>query len=127
MPRCVKVLWLGSIAFGVAAAQAAHTCDDVPAFQAMGVTLQIAKATPVAATAAVPAFCRVEGVIDPRTGVEGKSYGIGFALALPDSWNGRFLFQGGGGLNGTVGNLLMTAAAGDTPGAGAWLRCGGHR
>ncbi|MCL6545848.1 MAG: hypothetical protein K6T61_11520, partial [Bryobacteraceae bacterium] len=51
---------------------------------------------------ALPAHCRVEGVINRRTGVGGKEYGINFALALPDSWNGRFLFQGGGGLNGTV-------------------------
>jgi feruloyl esterase len=46
--------------------------------------------------------CRVDGVIDERTGRDGKPYGIGFAVALPANWNGRFLFQGGGGLNGSV-------------------------
>ena len=46
--------------------------------------------------------CRVDGVIDPRKGHDGKPYGIGFAIALPAQWNGRFLFQGGGGLNGSV-------------------------
>ncbi|HYP04777.1 MAG TPA: tannase/feruloyl esterase family alpha/beta hydrolase [Bryobacteraceae bacterium] len=64
---------------------------------------------------ALPAFCRIDGVIDKRTGVEGKPYGIGFALALPDNWNGRFLFHGGGGLNGSVAFPLGTVAAGDTP------------
>jgi feruloyl esterase len=53
-------------------------------------------------------------VIDRRTGVPaGTSYGIGFALALPEAWNGRFLMQGGGGLNGSVGNPVGTSAAGD--------------
>ena len=49
---------------------------------------------------AIPSYCRADGLIDPRTGVDGKPYAIGFAIALPDNWNGRFLFQGGGGLNG---------------------------
>ena len=63
----------------------------------------------------LPAHCRVEGTIDRRAGAEGKPYGIGFAVALPDAWNGRFLFQGGGGLNGTVGLPLGAQAAGDSP------------
>ena len=63
----------------------------------------------------VPAFCHVEGVIDQRTGVDGKPYAIGFALALPDEWNGRFLFQGGGGLNGNVALPLGSQATGDMP------------
>src|SRR2546425_9542787 len=61
----------------------------------------------------LPPRCRVDGVIDQRTGAGGKTYGIGFALALPDNWNGRFLFQGGGGLNGSVQNPVGAQAAGD--------------
>ena len=45
----------------------------------------------------------------------GAMYGIGFALALPENWNGRFLFQGGGGLNGSVQAPLGASAAGDAP------------
>jgi feruloyl esterase len=48
-------------------------------------------------------------------GADGKSYGIGFALALPGDWNGRFLFQGGGGLNGNVGFPVGAQASGGTP------------
>ncbi len=59
-----------------------------------------------------PAHCRVEGVIDERTGRDGKPYGIGFAVALPANWNGRFLFQGGGGLNGSVQPPVGGAYAG---------------
>jgi feruloyl esterase len=50
----------------------------------------------------LPAYCKLSATLDRRTGADGRSYGIGFALALPVNWNGRLLFQGGGGLNGTV-------------------------
>ena len=63
----------------------------------------------------LPSYCRVEGVINQRTGFAGKRYGIRFALALPDDWNGRFLLQGGGGLNGSVPPPLGAVAAGDQP------------
>src|SRR6188508_259552 len=66
-------------------------------------------------TMKLPAYCRVDGVLDRRTGADGKPYGIGFALALPGDWNGRFLFQGGGGLNGSVQMPLGAVAAGTTP------------
>ena len=63
----------------------------------------------------LPAHCRVEGTMDPHQGADGKDYAIGFALALPDEWNGRFLLQGGGGLNGNVGAPIGPVAAGDRP------------
>src|SRR5690349_24818109 len=75
--------------------------------------MRISPQFPGAVAVEVPAFCRVDGVIDQRTGADGKTYGIGFAVALPDNWNGRFLFQGGGGLNGNVANPVGTQAAGD--------------
>jgi len=61
----------------------------------------------------LPAYCRVDGTIDRRVGAGGATYGIGFALALPAEWNGRFLFQGGGGLNGSVQPPIGSSAAGD--------------
>ena len=50
--------------------------------------------------------CLVEGEIEPRTGVNGKHYGTRFQLRLPENWNGKFLFQGGGGMDGFVGEAL---------------------
>jgi len=104
-------------------------CAAMKTFKVPGIALEITKAdwiaagsTPPAgpggpppAAVKLPAFCRVDGVIDRRTGGDGKPYGIGFAVALPDDWNGRFLQQGGGGLNGSVGFPLGAAAAGTTP------------
>jgi len=67
------------------------------------------------ATDTLPAHCRVEGVINERTGADGKTYGIGFTIALPQQWAGRFLLMGGGGLNGSIREPLGPVAAGDTP------------
>jgi hypothetical protein len=51
----------------------------------------------------LPAHSVVDAKADERTGVDGKRYAIGFRLTLPDTWNGRFLFMGGGGNDGTIG------------------------
>lgn len=56
----------------------------------------------------LPAHCVVDGSTNARTGVDGKSYAIGYRLTLPDNWNGRFLFMGGGGNDGTIGPALGT-------------------
>lgn len=53
-------------------------------------------------TPPLPAHCLVRGVLSPRTGVDGVHYGMGFEMRLPADWNGRFLFQGGGGTDGMV-------------------------
>jgi feruloyl esterase len=61
-----------------------------------------------------PAHCRVDGLIGAHQGPDGKSYGIRFAVAMPPNWNGRLLYQGGGGLNGSVQPPIGMTAAGDT-------------
>lgn len=58
----------------------------------------------------LPEHCLVRGVIDRRTGFGGREFGIGFELRLPTAWNGRFLFQGGGGLDGVIGPAIGTMA-----------------
>jgi feruloyl esterase len=56
----------------------------------------------------LPAHCRVRATIDPRTGVGERTFGIGFELRLPLDWSGRFMFQGGGGLDGVIGAAVGT-------------------
>jgi hypothetical protein len=112
------------------AAHAQDTCTALKSVALTGIAVEITGSEKLAAgnsppqpgasspgyTGALPARCRVEGVIEKRKGVGGVDYGIKFALALPDDWNGRFLFQGGGGLNGNVQPPLGAGAAGGTPG-----------
>lgn len=63
----------------------------------------------------LPAYCRLDGMLDRRVGASGKPYGIGFALGLPADWNGRLLMQGGGGLNGHVAAPAGPVAAAQSP------------
>ena len=109
-----------------ASAQPTDSCTGLMKFKGPGV--EITKATLIAAgttepnpygpghSAPLPAYCRVEGVINRRIGVGGEEFGINFALAMPDHWNSDFLMQGGGGGNGVVLPPLGLVAAGDTPG-----------
>lgn len=107
-------------------AQQTNSCANLLNFKAPGV--EITKAAPIAAgstesipfappgqSLVLPAYCRVEGVINRRTGVGGEEFGINFALAMPERWNGDFLMQGGGGGNGIVYPPLGLTASGDTP------------
>jgi Tannase and feruloyl esterase len=86
---------------------------EVP--QAPPGTVEYMPPAPMTVGVAIPRHCRAEGEIDKRIGAGGKPYAIGFAIALPNRWNGRFLFQGGGGLNGTIRPPLGVVAAGATP------------
>jgi len=95
--------------FAAPLASAVQPCAGLTNFSLPGhrVVIRAAKDLPA------PDHCRVDGVLDERTGRDGKKYVIGFAVALPKDWNGRFLFQGGGGLNGSVQPPLGAAYAGD--------------
>jgi feruloyl esterase len=66
--------------------------------------------------APLPEHCRVRGVIERRTGVGGREFGTGFELRLPSDWNGRFLFQGGAGLDGQISPAIgRVANSGQAP------------
>jgi hypothetical protein len=53
---------------------------------------------------AMPRHCEIVGTMQERPGAGGQSYAIGFHLRLPTAWNGRLLFQGGGGSDGFLGD-----------------------
>ena len=101
--------------------QQPNSCADLSSFKAPGVEITKAAAVPAGSTTPIPyttppkslvlpAYCRVEGVINRRTGVGGEEFGIDFALAMPDAWNGDFMMQGGGGGNGVVLSRLARLA-----------------
>jgi hypothetical protein len=50
----------------------------------------------------VAAHCLVKGRMHERKGSDGRDYAIGFEMRLPQAWNGRFYYQGNGGLDGNV-------------------------
>ena len=123
------VLACAAAAYGQTSQAPPARCAILTQLQIPGVALEITKAEWHAAgmtpsqpgqmampPIALPAYCRLDGMIDHRIGLKGVSYGIGFALALPDEWNGRFLMQGGGGLNGQVSMPLGMVATGGSPG-----------
>ncbi len=58
----------------------------------------------------LPGHCMVTGSINPRVGADGKNYAIGFQLSLPDNWNGRFLYLGGGGNDGTLRDTSLSSS-----------------
>lgn len=48
------------------------------------------------------AYCKISGKVNERTGIDGKTYAIGFEMRLPVKWNGRFMYQANGGSDGSV-------------------------
>ena len=124
----MKLLISLAIASGaIGLAQSQSRCPDMAKFKAPGMKLEITRAEwvpagqmPAGRGAAangpmLPAHCRVDGMIDRRTGAGGATFGIGFAVALPENWNARYLQQGGGGLNGSVAAPVGNQATGGTP------------
>src|ERR1700683_1602849 len=112
----MRTYWLGFLMIPVAYAQTSNKCGDLTKFKIPGVPMVITKAAAIptssgpgssraetsATSPPIPSHCQADGMINERTGADGKTYGIGFSLALPDDWNNRFLFQGGGGYDRSV-------------------------
>jgi feruloyl esterase len=96
--------------FAALSPERAQACEAMKAIEAPGLVIDKAEAQQAStvtlpmmqATLPVPDHCLVRGRIDPRKGVGGQDYAIGFEVRLPADWNGRFLFQGGGGLDGRI-------------------------
>jgi len=54
----------------------------------------------------LPGHCEIKGILHERQGADGEPYAIRFHLRLPENWNGRMLFEGGGGTDGNLGAAL---------------------
>lgn len=84
---------------------------------------RIESAAPIAAGAvmqgdkAIPAHCLVKGRMHERKGSDGRDYAIGFEMRLPVEWNGRFYYQGNGGLDGSIQPALGALGGGPLTGA----------
>jgi feruloyl esterase len=89
--------------------QLPHTRIESAASVAAGAVMQGDKA--------VPAHCLVKGRMHERKGSDGRDYAIGFEMRLPVAWNGRFYYQGNGGLDGSVQAALGALGGGPLTGA----------
>lgn len=93
----------------VSSLQLPHTRIESAASVAAGAVMQGDKA--------VPAHCLVKGRMHERKGSDGRDYAIGFEMRLPVAWNGRFYYQGNGGLDGSVQPALGALGGGPLTGA----------
>ncbi|WP_395346046.1 tannase/feruloyl esterase family alpha/beta hydrolase [Variovorax sp. UC122_21] len=66
-------------------------CDLLAGKTIDGAVVQ--KAAVVAAADGVPAYCQVQALMSPK---------LNLALRLPEGWNGKLVYSGGGGYNGEV-------------------------
>ena len=85
-----------------------RSCAELPTrFSYPQTSLQVATVVPggSASVAGQPIgpHCLVQGKMHERVSpVDGQTYAIGFEMRLPADWNGRFLYQGNGGIDGAV-------------------------
>jgi feruloyl esterase len=78
---------------------AVQACATLSGKTVGGATLT---AVVVAASGAVPTYCKVNGTIAPS---------LNFEVRLPDSWNGKLYYGGGGGYNGSIPPVALSALA----------------
>jgi feruloyl esterase len=117
-----RVALLGALALLLLVARPATPADPEPARACAALAelntdrFRVDTAEWVQANANQPGHCLFRVMLDARaSGMEGMSYGTGIELRLPVDWNGRLLFQGGGGLNGVLSPAM--GRAGDGPSA----------
>lgn len=105
---------LASTAMGADASGPQSACQALAHAAFPDPTTRIASATPREAGAVgaagpfgpaptAPAHCHVLGKMQERKGANGQTYAIGFQVRLPQTWNGRLFFEGGGGSDGALG------------------------
>lgn len=78
---------------------AAQACATLSGKTIGGATLTAAA---IAASGAVPTYCRVNGTLAPS---------LNFEIRLPDAWNGKLHYGGGGGYNGAIPGLASSLHA----------------
>lgn len=109
---CVVVLLSGAGKASAAPVDFAAACAALRTPDISGLIVEEAAIVPAGRVKAgpgpgveleLPAHCLFRGTLGPRTGDQGQRLGIGIELRLPLQWNGRFVFQGGGGLDGVLG------------------------
>lgn len=81
----------------LSAVSARQACDALQGKTLGGATVDTAVL--VDATAASPAYCKVSAAIAPALKLE---------LAIPERWNGKLVYAGGGGFDGSIQNFIWS-------------------
>lgn len=117
-PRSASFLLLLLLSSGGAAWAQVPDCAGFASQAPVGVKLQTesiagdaVRPPGVSAGPLLVAHCKLTGRMAERTGQDGKPYYIGFEMRLPVQWNGRLLYQGGGGNDGVVRPAVGPQAA----------------
>lgn len=105
---CASAFVLPIILASSMPARAAGNCADVAGYALPDTVITTAQENPTGN--GLPAHCEVIGRINQRIGADNLPFSIGFHLRMPDDWNGRFYFQGGGGTDGALPNSLGNGA-----------------
>src|SRR6266540_4310924 len=130
-----SLLALGANSAPVDPISACANILNIVKFPVTRTQITLAKWNPVGTTSAngvaLPDHCQIRGVINQRTGVDGYPYGDMFEVRLPapSLWNGRYMFQGGGGTEGSVPAATGTAGTLSPTLARGWTvasQDGGH-
>jgi feruloyl esterase len=113
------LVFSGAMLSRAAASSPATGCVDLLKMQVENATLSSAVDVPAGQPLSVggtyaapvvlksfPAHCLVQGEVNHHRGADGKEYGDKFEIRMPLNWAGRLLFQGGGGLDGTLNPAL---------------------
>ncbi|MDW6004532.1 tannase/feruloyl esterase family alpha/beta hydrolase [Vibrio mangrovi] len=88
-------------------AKLSRDCASLSSFEFPNTTITgvstVAKGELQIAGKDVGEHCLVEGKMFERvSSVDGETYAIGFEMRLPKDWNGRFMYQANGGLDGNL-------------------------
>jgi hypothetical protein len=109
--RCIAVTALAlSFAPGAGAAMPARSCASLKALTGDGFFVKESRMVPAGRVPGsaklyqpperLPQHCLLLGSFGSRIGVGGRKFELRFELRMPSDWNGRFLFEGGGDLDG---------------------------
>ena len=94
----VLIAGCGGGSDGTINSTARQACESIGGTNVPGVGFVFA--TPVSAEGEVPNFCKISGSL-----VSGK---VNFELRLPEVWNGKLHYGGGGGYNGAIPGVSET-------------------
>ena len=120
--RCARMILQGSVSVATLIASAfvgAHSASTAtpgiaPRMACSSLTGLTLPKTQILSATQKTGYCNVIGVINKRVSTQDPdhfTYGIGFALNLPNTWLGRFEMMGGGGTDGSL-NADPTGSAG---------------